>query len=240
MKEVDIVDRHTGDNTMKILDVIISIFLNDVIIEKVSQEKAGTPWQLRDLGTLARGHFRHFTLYNPLGLLSSIVFIGTAFSPWWYAKVHEEYYTINAYPFFLQHDLPSEGWSYVIETPAVAVVFLIILLASYLFLAVWGSTMAGRKGRFFLLAAGLFMVLYTVGFWGSLLFATHRVDQPVVGSSSVIYTVEVDIYMAFTRAYFVAIGAGIACMLSSLIHGKLRIPLYRKNASHNDTLHETL
>ena len=117
------------------------------------------------------------------------------------------------------------GLDYVIETPVVAVVFFLFLLAGYFILAFWGSTMEGKKGRLYLVFTGLCMLLYTAGFLGALLFAMHRINQPLTGASSIIYTVEVDIIMYFSRAYFVAIGAGILCMASALIHGLFNIRL---------------
>jgi hypothetical protein len=178
------------------------------------------------------GHFRNAALYNPLGLVAGIVFAWTLFHPWWYAYVYNNEYSIRAFPFILRHDLPSEGLPYVIETPHVAVAILILLLAGYLFLTLWGSTMGGKKGGLFLLFAGIFMLLYAAGFYGAILFATHRVQVPVTGYASINHTVTVDIYMFFTREYFIAIGAGAVSALSALLHGIIVIPPSgRKRAS---------
>ncbi len=182
----------------------------------------------RGAGIVLAGHFRNAALYNPLGLVAGIVFAWTLFHPWWYAYVYNNEYSIRAFPFILSHDLPSEGLPYVIETPHVAVVFLILLLAGYLFLALWGSTMEGKKGKLFLLFTGIFMLLYAAGFYGAILFATYRVHVPATGYASINHTVTVDIYMFFTRAYFIAIGAGIVSALSPILHGILVIPPSRR------------
>ena len=211
----------------KTVDLAVKILIDPETAERIARQ-GGKPDTPEALKTAFLGHFRRFTLYNPVGLAAGVVFFANAFRPWWYSGVYQNIYSILAYPFVLRHDLPPEGLSYVIDTPAAGVVALLVLLAGYLFLAFWGSTMAGRKGRIFLFATGVFMLLYTAGFYGSLLFATHRVGLPVVGQSVIRYTVDVDIFMYFTKAYYIAIGAGAACLVSPLLHGLVSIPFRRR------------
>jgi hypothetical protein len=210
----------------KLLRWICFIYGDDSSL-RVFREGNREPETFADLWFIFRNHFRGLTLYNPLGLLAGIVFTATIFKPWWYAALHMDYFTIRAYPFILRHDLPSDSLDYVIETPLVGVAFLLWLLLSYLFLAFWGSTLPGKKGRLFLIADGLFMLLYTAGFYIALWYATHRVNLPVTGYSSVAATVQVDIHMHFLNPYFIAIGAGAVCLLSALIHGLAKIRLGR-------------
>jgi len=210
---------------MKWTRVLIRIFIDP----ETKASLDGVPGELegfRGIGNVLAGHFRKLTLYNPVGLLTALVFTGTLFYPWWYAYVYNNEYAIWAYPFILRHDLPSEGVVYVIETPVAAVVFLIFLLAGYLFSAFWGSTLEGKKGRLFLFWTGIFMLLYTAGFYGALLFATHRAHVPVTGYAYILHTVQVDIFMSFTREYFVAIGSAAVCLFSPLLHGRPVFPLY--------------
>jgi hypothetical protein len=218
---------------MKIFD-----FLTTLLADKAPDRRSGkggtAPYGFKGLMAVVRDHFSRFTLYNPLALIAGITFTGSLFMPWWQAKVYENYYTINAYAFILDHNLPPEGLPYIIETPIIAVILLVCMLAGYFFLIFWGSTMKGRKGKLFLLWSGIFMLLYAAGFYGSLLFATHRIGQPITGYSSIVYSVEVDIYMYFTRAYAYAIGSGIAVILSALIHGRFPIRLHGKESPAND------
>lgn len=194
----------------------------------IIREKDREPGTLADLWFIFRNHFRGLTLYNPLGLAAGIVFLATIFRPWWYAALNMDYFTIRAYPFILRHDLPSDSLHYVIETPLAGVVFLLWLLSSYLFLAFWGATLPGRKGRLFLIADGIFMLLYAAGFALAIWFATHRVGLPMTGYTSVAATVQVDIHMHFMPPYYVAMASGALCILSSLVHGLLRIGPGRK------------
>lgn len=219
---------------MNVLDFIVKLLADEFTKRRHDDGKAlsGAP----ALGAVVKSHFHHLTLYNPLALITGIVFTATLFFPWWYAAVHDNAYTINAYAFILQHDLPPEGMYFIIETPRIAVALLIVLLAGYFFLVFWGSTMEGKKGRRFLIWSGVFMLLYTTGFYGSLLFATHRIGQAVTGYSYVTITIQVDTFMTFTRAYFVAIGAGAVCILSSLLHGVVPLKLYRATAGANDEI----
>jgi hypothetical protein len=205
----------------------ICFIYGDESSRRVLWEGNREPGTLADLWFIFRNHFRGLTLYNPLGLLAGIVFTACIFKPWWYAALHMDYFTIRAYPFILRHDLPSDSLDYVIETPLVGVAFLLWLLLSYLFLAFWGSTLPGKKGRVFLMADGLFMLLYTAGFYIAIWYATNRVHLPVTGYSSVAATVQVDIHMHFLGPYYIAIGAGAVCLLSALIHGLGRIRLSR-------------
>ena len=212
----------------KWLQRLCLIFGNDSSLEVFRKENR-KPGTLADLWFIFRDHFQGLTLYNPLGLLAGIVFTACIFKPWWFAALHNDYFFIHAYPFILRHDLPSDALDYVIETPLVGVVFLLWLLLSYLFLAFWGSTLPGKKGRLFLLADGIFMLLYTGGFYLALWYAMSRVNLPVPGYSSVSASVQVDIHMHWLKPYFIAIGSGAICILSALVHGVGTIRLGRKD-----------
>lgn len=217
---------------MKLMSYIARLFADEPAKHRQDNNKTLSEGPM--LRAVVRDHFHHLTLYNAFALMAGIVFVATLFYPWWHASVYDNYYTINAYAFILQHNLPPEGRTFIIETPRIAVALLIALLAGYFFLVFWGSTMEGKKGKLFLVWSGVFMLLYTAGFYGSLLFATHRVGQPVTGYSSVVFTVEVDIFMSFTRAYFTAIGSGTLCIVSSLLHGLVPLRLYRTKAGATD------
>jgi len=211
---------------MKFLDFVIRLFIDDSTKERLKGEGKDSKG-FKGILRVFLGHFHQFTLYNPLGLISGIVFTATLFHPWWFASVHNNYSTIRAYPFVLRHDLPPGGIKFVIETPLILAVFLILVLAGYLFLAFWGSTMAGKKGKLFLVWSGMFMLIYTAGFYGSILFATYRVNLPVTGDEVINYLVPVDVIMQFMRPYYLAIGAAIICILSALLHGRISIKFFR-------------
>lgn len=173
---------------------------------------------------------------KPAALVSFAVFAATLFHPWWKAVVHHDTYLIQAFAFVLQHNLPFDmGTDFIIETPRPAVIFFLCLFVFYALLVLWGGTMKGNKGRTFVALAGLCMMLYTAGFYGAIWYATDRIDVPVTGFALVIFEVPVDVFMNFERSYFVAIGAGAACLLSSLFHGFPTLRLHRKKgASRND------
>ena len=178
------------------------------------------------LRAVLKAHFKGFTIYNPLGLAVATFFIFNLKNPWWHASLHHDHYSVDAYAFILSHHLPPEALHYVIETPRPAVVLLLLLLLGYWLLSFWGSTLPGRKGKRFLLFTGVFMLLYTAGFYGSLFYACHRIGKPVVGTfpiQATLMMVEGRFY--FEKAYFYAIGAGALVALSSLIHGWIPIRL---------------
>ncbi len=183
------------------------------------------------LWAVLRAHFERFTVYNPLGLVAATVFIYNLKNPWWHASIHQDHHSINAYAFVLSHNLPAEALEFIIETPRPAIVLLLLMLLGNWLLGFWGSTMAGRKGRRFLLLAGIFMLLYTAGFYGSLLYACQRVGKPVTGQFSIQAGVEVAAQVFFMKAYYRAIGAAAVVALSSLIHGWIPIPLHRRSSS---------
>lgn len=212
---------------MRFLNLLENIFIDDATRQSLAQDES-TPRGMKRIFKTFTGHFREFTLYNVFGLASGITFFISIFFPWWRGDVYDRMYTIDAYPFILIHDLPPEGFKYVIETPLIAVILLPVVLFGYLFLAFWGSTMPGKKGRLFLMWSGLFMLAYTAGFYGSLLFACTLAELPVVGLGIIHYTVDVDVFMYFLRPYYVAIGAGVACILSALVHGLLPIRLHQR------------
>ena len=188
------------------------------------QSRGQEPHGWTGLWAVLKGHFEGFTIYNPLGLTAATFFIFNLKNPWWHASLHHDHYSVNAYAFILSHHLPPEALHYVIETPRPAVVLLLLLLLGYWLLSFWGSTLPGRKGKRFLLFTGVFMLLYTAGFYGSLFYACHRIGKPVVGTfpiQATLMMVEGRFY--FEKAYFYAIGAAGLVALSSLIHGWIPI-----------------
>lgn len=218
---------------MKGFDVLIDIFADETTLENLRTRKKNEPLGPADLGEVFRGHFHRFTLYNPFALAALIVFTSTLFYPWWYAAAYYDQHMIYGYAVILQHSLPPEGLKFVIDTPRVAVAFLVCLLAGYVLLVFWGSTMSGMRGRLFIAFTGLCMLLYTAGFYGAVWYATDRIGVPVRGFSWIFFEVQVDIHMDFMPHYYRAIGAGAACLLSAALHGLLPIRLHRKQAGRD-------
>lgn len=218
---------------MKGLNVLIKMFADETTLKRLEAEKGTAPLGPGDLGEVFRDHFYQFTVYNIFALVAVIVFTSTLFHPWWYAAAYHDQHMIYGYAFILKHNLPPEGLKFVIDTPRVAVVFLVCLLMGYVLLVFWGSTLAGMKGRLFIAFTGLCMLLYTAGFYGALWYATNRVEMPVTGYTSFSFEVLVDIHMDFMPHYYRAIGAGVACLLSATLHGLLPIRLHRKQAGED-------
>ena len=214
---------------MKLFDLLIGILIDDSTRRRF-QEEGKEIKGFRGLLRAFNGHFHCLTLFNPLGLLAGIAFTVSLFNPWWHVTVREGRHNVDAYAFFLSHDLPSQGWKYIIETPLPVVVILLFSLLGYLFLVLWGSTMAGKKGRLYLIGSGLLMLIYTAGFYGIVLFGCHRADLPVSGEYAIFQSMaKVTIHAYFLPSYYWAIGAGIVCLLSSLTHGWASIRFYRRN-----------
>jgi hypothetical protein len=212
---------------MRILDSISRILMDQRTQEKFSMQ-GQQPQGWSGFWAVLRAHFERFTVYNPLGLAAATAFIYTLKNPWWHASVQQDHYSINAYAFVLSHNFPPEALEFIIETPRPAIVLLLLMLLGNWLLGFWGSTMAGRKGKRLLLLAGIFMLLYTAGFYGSLLYACQRVGRPVTGQFSIQAGVEVAVQVFFMKAYYQAIGAAALVALSSLIHGWIPIRLHRK------------
>jgi hypothetical protein len=210
---------------MRILDSLSRILISQESRQKFlsqGQEPHGWP----GLWAVLKGHFEGFTIYNPLGLAAATVFIFNLKNPWWHASIHHDRFFINAYAFILTHNLPPEGWRYIIETPRPAVVLLLLMLLGNWLLGFWGSTLSGGKGKRFLIFGGVFMLLYTAGFYGSIFYACHRVGRPVEGEFSIqAALMQVTGQFYFAKAYFYAIGAAALVALSSLIHGWIPIRL---------------
>ena len=220
---------------MRILNFISRILMSLETRQKFSiqgQEPRG--WS--GLWAVLRAHFERFTVYNPVGLLAATAFIYSLKSPWWHASVQQDHYSINAYAFVLSHNFPPEALEFIIETPRPAIVLLLLMLLGNWLLGFWGSTMAGRKGKRLLLLTGIFMLLYTAGFYGSLLYACQRVGRPVTGQFSIQAGVEVAVQVFFMKAYYQAIGAAALVALSSLIHGWIPIPFHRRSSGADSRL----
>jgi hypothetical protein len=212
---------------MRILNSISRILMDQKTHDKFAtqgQEPRG--WS--GLWAVLRAHFERFAIYNPLGLVAATAFIYNLKNPWWHASIHQDHYSINAYAFVLSHNLPSEALEFIIETPRPAIILLLLMLLGNWLLGFWGSTMAGPKGKRFLVFAGILMLLYTAGFYGSLLYACQRVGKPVTGQFSIQAGVEVAVQVYFMKAYYHAIGAAAVLALSSLTHGWFPVRLHRK------------
>jgi hypothetical protein len=215
---------------MKILDFISRILMSPEARQRFSAQ-GQEPQGWSGLWAVLRSHFERFTVYNPLGLVAATAFIYNLKNPWWHASIHQEHHFINAYAFVLSHNLPAEALEYIIETPRPAIVLLLLMLLGNWLLGFWGSTMAGQKGKRFVLLAGILMLLYTAGFYGSLLYACQRVGKPVTGQFSMQAGMEVAVQVFFMKAYSHAIGAAVLVALSSLIHGWLPIHFHGKSSS---------
>lgn len=212
---------------MKILGGLVRLFADGETIDRIEKEKSG-PLEASDFRAVFLGPFRRFTIYNIFALAAVAVFVSTLFYPWWYASAYHDQHVIYGYAYILDHSLPPEGLKFVIDTPRVAVVFLVCLLAGYVLLAFWGSIMSGMKGRLFVAFTGICMLLYTAGFYAAVWYATNRIGVPVTGYTWIFFEVQVDIHMGILPHYYRAAGAGAACLLSSLLHGLLQIRFYRK------------
>jgi hypothetical protein len=110
------------------------------------------------------GHFRHLTLYNPVGVLAGAAFLASTTKPWWHATVIGGAFvgtgrTLDA--FYLKHNVPPEGWRFIIETPLSATVALVCGLLGYFFIVLWGATSSKKKGKLFVASGGLLMLIYT-------------------------------------------------------------------------------
>ncbi len=210
---------------MRIWDSLSRFLMSEQSREKfLSQGREPHGWP--GLWTVLKSHFEGFTIYNPLGLAAATFFTFNLKNPWWHASIHHDHYSVNAYAFILSHHLPPEAVQYVIETPRPAVVLLLLMLLGFWLLSFWGSTLSARKGKRFLIFAGVFMLLYTAGFYGSLFYACHRIGKPVVGTFSIQATLMmVEGRFYFEKAYFYAIGAAALVALFSLIHGWIPIRL---------------
>jgi len=214
---------------MKLFDLLIRILIDNSTRERFQQEGK----EIKGFQGFLRvfpGHFHRLTLYNPLGLLAGVAFIASFYSPWWHATVDEGRISIDAFAFTLRHTVPPIGRVFIIETPLALSVFLLLGVLGYLFLVFWGSTMAGMKGRLYIVASGLLMLIYTAGFYGTLVYALYRIGG-TLSEDFVVWTYggmrPADIHTYFLPSYYWAIGAAAVCLLSALIHGLLPIRFYR-------------
>ncbi len=217
---------------MKLFDLLTRILIDDST-RKRSQREAEEIKGFRGFLRVFPGHFHHLTLYNPLGLLAGVAFVASFYKPWWHAKVDEGRVVIDAFAFWLRHSVPPTGRVFIIETPLALSVFLLLGVLGYLLLVFWGGTMAGMKGRLYVVAGGLLMLIYTTGFYWTLVYALYRIGG-TLSEDFVVYTytyggmMPADVHTYFLPSYYWAIGAGIICLLSSLIHGLLPIRFYRR------------
>ena len=214
---------------MKLFNPLIKIFIDDSTRMRYQQEDKEIKG-LRGLLRVFAGHFYHLTLYNPLALLAGVAFAACLNNPWWHARVDEGRIVIDAFAFVLKHTVPPIGRIFIIETPLPLTVILIIGLFLYFFLVFWGSTMAGKKGRLLVASGGLLFLLYTAGFYGTIVYAVHRIGG-TLSEDFVVFsyhgTRRIDVHTYFWAAYYWAIGSAIVCILSSLIHGWLPIRFYK-------------
>lgn len=215
---------------MKLFDLLTRILIDDSTRER-SQQEGKEIKGFRGFLRVFPGHFHRLTLYNPLGLLAGVAFVASFYNPWWHAKADEGRVVIDAFAFWLRHSVPPIGRVFIIETPFALSVLLLLGVLIYFLIVFWGSTMAGMKGRLYVVAGGLLMLIYTAGFYGTLVYALHRIGG-TLSEDFVVYTYggmrPADVHTYFWPSYYWAIGAGSICLLSSLIHGLLPIRFYRR------------
>ncbi len=220
---------------MKIVDWLSNLLV-DLDTERDFQAEGRQPKGFRGLLMVISGHFRHLTLYNPVGVLAGAVFLASTLKPWWHATVIGGAFvgsgrTLDAFAFYLAHNVPPEGWRFIIETPLPAAVALVCGLLGYFLIVLWGATLSKKKGKLFVASGGLLMLIYSAGFFGTVYFACYRIGGTSLEAFPLEATFPVTVEPRFLPSYFFAIGAGVACLFSSLIHGIITIRLHRKKKS---------
>jgi hypothetical protein len=214
---------------MKLFDFLTRILIDDSTRGRL-QEEGKEIKGFRGLLRVFPGHFHNPTLYNPLALLAGVAFIATFNSPWWHATVDKGRISIDAFAFALRHTVPPIGRIFIIETPPAFSAFMLLSVLLYFLIVFWGATMAGMKGRLFVVAGGLLMLLYIAGFSGAVFFAVYRIGGGLSEEFHVYSYLgrRIDVRPFFLPTYYWAIGAAAICLLSSLIHGLLPIRFYRR------------
>jgi hypothetical protein len=220
---------------MKIIDSLSRLLIDEETQRKLRAE-GKEPMGFRGLLAVIHEHVRHLTVYNPLAILAGAAFLASARKPWWHASVSGGAFlgggrTLDGYPFYLKHTVPPEGWRFLIETPILLSAVLICGLLLYFLIVVWGGTSAGNKGRLFVAAGGLLMLIYTAGFFSTVYLACYRIGGTPLEDFTLVATLPVTVHPQFMCPYYYAIGAGIVCLLSSLIHGWSTIRLSKRKKS---------
>jgi len=214
----------------------LSELLMDEETARGFQSEGSEPKGFRGLLRVFGRHFRRLTLSNPLAVLAGAAFLASTFYPWWRVTIIGGAFvgtgrTLDAFAFYYKHNIPPEGWRFVIEMPLFASVATAGLLLVYFLIVLWGATSAGKKGKLFVACGGLLMLLYTAGFFGIVFFACYRIGGTSLREFPLAATFPVVVAPVFLPAYFAAICAGAVCLFSSLIHGKATLRLHRKDAA---------
>lgn len=220
---------------MKTVDRLSKLLMDEETTRDF-QAEGREPEGFRGLLQVLGRHFHRFTLCNPLAVLAVAGFLATTFLPWWRITIIGGAFvgtgrTLDAFAFYYKHNIPPEGWRFVLQMPLVASVGAAVLLLVYFLIVLWGATMAGKKGKLFVAGGGLLMLLYTVGYFGTTYFACYRIGGTSLAEFPLAATFPVVVAPDYLPPYFAAIGAGAVCLLSSLIHGKAALRLHRKKGA---------
>ncbi len=220
---------------MKTVDRLSRLLMDEETARGFRAE-GNEPEGFRGLVRVLGRHFRRLTLSNPLALLAGVGFLASTFYPWWRITIIGGAFvgtgrTLNAFAFYYKHNIPPEGWRFVLEMPLFASVGAAALLVVYFLVVLWGATSAGKKGKLFVACGGLLMLLYTAGFFGTTFFACYRIGGTNLREFPLAATFPVIVAPVFLPSYFAAIGAGALCLLSSLIHGKAALRLHHKRVA---------
>jgi hypothetical protein len=220
---------------MKISDRLSKLLMDEETARDFRAE-GSEPRGLRGLLQVLGRHFRRLTLSNPVAVLAGAAYLASTFYPWWRVTIIGGAFvgtgrTLDAFAFYYRHNIPPEGWRFLIEMPLIASVAAAGLLLVYFLIILWGATSAGKKGKLFVAGGGLLLLFYTAGFFGTVFFACYRIGGTPLKEFPLAATFPVVVVPVFLPAYFAAIGAGAVCLFSSLIHGKAALRLHRKKAA---------
>jgi hypothetical protein len=220
---------------MKIVNRLSKLLMDEETARSF-QAEGREPEGFRGLAQVLGGHFRQLTLSNPLAVLAGAAFLASTFYPWWRITIIGGAFvgtgrTLDAFAYYYTHNIPPEGWRFVLQMPLVASIGAAGLLLVYFLIVLWGATMAGKKGRMFVACGGLLMMLYAAGFFGTTYFACYRIGGTSLAEFPLAATFPVVVAPAYLPPYFAAIGIGAVCLLSSLIQGKAALRLHRKKVA---------
>ena len=159
---------------------------------------------------------------NVLAILAGCVLIVGLLQPWWSVTLEGAGPT-SVYPYIMRGPI-TEVLGYRKTSQMVTATYALALAAVLILI---GSLLWGWKGRLPLALAGILILLIVWRFLVRISDVAERFNMSIQGKGIAEYhgglaTMEVSAQLA--PGLYLAVAAGILCLLSSLLHNRVRLP----------------
>jgi hypothetical protein len=171
-------------------------------------------------------------IYRVFTFVAAILFIISTINPWWICEIYipqdelapDSPTPVEIYQYGLRHNFEEELYDYIAEdeTPYYQRVSAIIYIALSVLLIIYSILLKSSKVKWLLGFVGIVYIGYAITAIAVIYNRLSALGIALLGESTVVYMNAVNwpisFYAKIGFGYYLAFGAGIMCIILSLLH----------------------